>query len=130
MKTFKKALVLVLFASAGLMASAQGKTPFDQKKVADKHVEKIAAELGLNADQKKKLAALNLERDNKRAAIRTNVKASVTKESGKPSEAAKNKAQADRKVMRQEYRQGLKGFLTPEQFEKWKEMDKDVKRGK
>jgi hypothetical protein len=130
MKTFKKVLVLLLFASVTLTASAQGKSPFDQKKVANKQVEQLAAELGLNADQKKQVAALNVERENQQAAIRAELKASMTEESTKPSEAAKTKAQADRKTMRQAYRQGLKGILTPEQFEKWKELDKDVKSGK
>lgn len=133
MKYVKTTMLLMLFACATVTAHAQqGRSPFDQKKAVSHTTDAMAKDLGLTAAQKQKVAKINEERAARRTAIRAEMKAATPKTAKRPPETVKAKAKADRKVMRKDYRQKLKGILTPEQFEKWKELKAEnrTKKGK
>lgn len=130
MKFLKTTVALLFFAGAILCGHAQNKSPFDTKKNVQKQTDQMARDLGLNADQKQKVHALNLKKADRRSEIRAEVKANTPKTAEKPSAAVKEKAKNDRKAMRQEYRKGLKAVLTPAQFEKWKELKQEKKTNK
>ena len=88
---------------------------------AQKNVDDLNAVALLNEDQKTKIKELSLSRITKADAIRAKYK-------GQPEnkETAKNEVEAVRK----EYRQSVKALLTPEQLEKVKAKNKELKAAK
>lgn len=130
MKLVKALWVLCMLVCLSDVANAQGRLPFNQKKAAAHETEIMAEDLNLTPAQKTKVEALNQKRIDRKAEIRAELKATTPKTADKPTPAAKAKAKEQRKAMRKEYRQGLKAVLTPEQFERWKELKAAKKAAK
>jgi Spy/CpxP family protein refolding chaperone len=95
------------------------KMPAEQR--AQKNVDKLNAEVTLSEDQKSKIHTLALDHANKADAIRLKYK-----------EQPENKeiAQKELEVVKKEYRQSVKALLTPEQLEKVKAKNKEMKAAK
>ena len=122
MKFIKVTMLLGLLLCLTTTVSAQGRAPFDTKKAISHETDIMAQDLNLSPAQKAKVQKLNQERADRRTEIRAEMKASTPKTATKPTPAARAKAKEQRKAMRKNYRQKLKTILTPEQFEKWKEL--------
>ena len=88
---------------------------------------KVFAQLGLNAAQKTKVAALQKSQQDKVKAAFAGMKPPA--QGQKPDQATMQKMQATMKKLRDGYQTGLKGILTPAQYTKYQtlmkaEMDK------
>jgi len=88
---------------------------------AQKNVDNLNAVAGLSEEQKTKVKELAIARITKADAIRAKYK-------GQPEnkETAKNEIE----VVKKEYRQSVKALLTPEQLEKVKAKNKELKAAK
>lgn len=110
---------IVLLSVAGMMVLSG----FAQKRMQNKSPEEIAAfvskrmekNLGINADQKQKVYDLTL---NKIKQVRE-VKANKAED--------KEKRKDELKKIRDEYNDGMKDILTPEQFKQWTENKEKAK---
>jgi protein CpxP len=108
------ALLLVGFTATAAAqkpdASKPKKTPEER---AANYANKMEKELGLNAEQKKKVHDLALARANKMKELREKYK-----------DQDKKVWKEERKKARDEFHNGMKSTLSPEQYAKWIEMQK------
>lgn len=122
-KFMTMAIAVCLMALATGTAKAQGKAAFSTDKVVQKETDEMVAKLGLNADQKKALLALNKEKSATRGqavkALRDARQKNETSASAQSGEVFKN---ANKKTT-DDYEKSLKAILTPEQFNKLKKED-------
>lgn len=84
---------------------------------AQKHVDGIAAEITLTADQKPKIYELALAKVKKTDEIKAKYKAADNKEA----------REAELKTVKKDFHQNVKAVLTPEQVEKLKAVQKEKK---
>lgn len=122
-KFMTMAIAICLMALATGTAKAQGKAAFSTDKVVQKETDEMVAKLGLNADQKKALLALNKEKSATRGqavkALKDARQKNETSASAQSGESFKN---ANKKTT-DDYEKSLKAILTPEQFNKLKKED-------
>jgi hypothetical protein len=122
-KFMTMAIAVCLMALATGTAKAQGKAAFSTDKVVQKETDEMVAKLGLNADQKTALLALNKEKNATRGqavkALRDARQKNETSASAQSGEVFKN---ANKKTT-DDYEKSLKAILTPEQFNKLKKED-------
>lgn len=121
-------ILLVLAASAAFAQAPQGecKNPPPQPpphKTAEERAshfsDRMEKDLGLDADQKKKVQALALTREQEMDKLR---------EAHKGQE--KSTWANERKKVRDDFDAGMKKTLSPEQLQKWEQIKKDRKAGK
>ena len=107
MKKYILALAIgsIVFMSAAMAQQPGGKPKMDPQA----QTEKMAADLGLNADQKAKVLALNTDAEKKMEANRS-------------SGADKETQKAEGKKIREARAASLKEILTPEQLKKHQDM--------
>jgi hypothetical protein len=114
MKKYILALAIgsVVFMSAAMAQSAA--TAARPKMDPQAQTDKMAADLGLNADQKAKVLALNQDAEKKMEANRS-------------SGADKDTQKAEGKKIRAQKEESLKAILTPDQFAKHQQAEADMK---
>lgn len=110
-------LLLVGFTAVSMAQTATSSSSSKPKKTPEEraanYANKMEKELGLNAEQKKKVHDLALARANKMKELREKYK-----------DQDKKVWKEERKKARDEFHNGMKSTLSPEQYAKWIEMQK------
>jgi Spy/CpxP family protein refolding chaperone len=112
MKTILFSLFMALMTLGAFAQNKQDKTPKTPEEYAKVRSEKLTKELGLNADQKAKVYDLLLNKRKKIQEIRAKY----------PND--KKAAHAEAKPVKEQFKADMKAVLTPEQYAKWEEMQK------
>ncbi len=122
-KFMTMAIAVCLMALTMGTVKAQGKAAFSTDKVVQKETDEMVAKLGLNADQKKALLALNKEKSATRGqAVKTLRDARQKNEASASAQSGEVFKNANKKTT-DDYEKSLKAILTPEQFNKLKKED-------
>lgn len=118
---FKTGVFFVLISLFTLNLSAQTdskvrKEANTKESTAKQQAEKIAIDLGLNADQKAKIKEINKKYYDQR------------KQKSEKEKAVRLAQKEEMKKSREAKEAEIKAVLTPEQFEKWQNMQKDGRK--